>query len=93
MDTIIASETQSRVNPPENVDELQKQISALKKALDNTRSVSAKRLSVIKEQREKLKEASRDNSSDNEIRVLENRLAQSPARLAAEELKSASIQS
>lgn len=87
MDTIIASETQSRVNPPENVDELQKQISALKKALENTRSVSAKRLSVIKEQREKLKAASRDNSSDNEIRVLENRLAGALARLAAEELK------
>ena len=71
----------------QNVDDLQKQVEQLKSSLDTARSVSANRLEIIQSLRNQLKDVSRDRSSDNEIRVLENRLAGAQARLAAEELK------
>ena len=71
----------------QNVDDLQKQVQQLKSSLDTARSVSANRLELIQSLRNQLKDVSRDRSSDNEIRVLENRLAGAQARLAAEELK------
>ena len=71
----------------QNLDDLQKQVEQLKSSLNTARSVSANRLELIQSLRNQLKEASRDRSSDNEIRVLENRLAGAQARLAAEKLK------
>ena len=71
----------------QNVDDLQKQVEQLKSSLDTARSVSANRLEIIQSLRDKLKAASREKSSDYEIRVLENRLAGAQARLDAEEVK------
>ena len=77
----------SASDPSRNVDDLQKQVEQLKSSLDTARSVSANRLELIQSLKDQLKDVSRDRSSDNEIRVLENRLAGAKARLAAEELK------
>lgn len=72
---------------PQNVGDLQNQVKQLKSSLEMARATSANRLKLIRKLTEEVKTASREKSSTDEARVLENRLADAQERLAAEKLK------